>query len=176
MKLNTFVKDRDVDELVYLDNKLIGNYKDMINIIIRNPDIKYHFENFSLVELKVARTILRAYNNYLKNYYKRNGVTITTHRLRQRIKKHYYLDSFNAYKYTLPFDSIDSIEFKKIENRDIIIIEGIVSVYGINNEYGFYNVDQDDFIPMDEIEENKKLVIEALSGADVIHYVKRRVR
>lgn len=52
----------------------------------------------------------------------------------------------------------------------------MVSVYGINNEYGFYNVDQDDFILMDEIEENKKLVIEALSGADVIHYVKRRVR
>ena len=51
-----------------------------------------------------------------------------------------------------------------------------MSVYGINNEYGFYSVDQDNFIPIDEIEENKKIAIEALSGPDVIHYVKRRVR
>lgn len=176
MKPNTFIKDRDVDDLIYLDNKIIGDYKSMINTIIRKPDVKYHFENFSQAELKTARIMLRSYNRKLKNNYKKNGITITTHRLKQQIKKHYYLDSFLTYKYTLPFEWVDKIEFKKIENRDIITIEGIVSVYGISNEYGFYNIDQDDFIPINELEENKKILIETLTGKDIIHHVKRRVR
>ena len=176
MKSNTFIKDIDVEDLVYLDNKLIGDYKEMINIIIRKPDVKYHFQNFSQMELKVVKMILKTYNKRLKNNYKKNGITITTHRLRQQLKKHFYLDSFNTCNYTLPFDSIDNIEFKRIENRDVITIEGMVSVYGISNEYGFYNIEQDDFISIDEIEENKKMSIETLAGKDLIHYVKKRVR
>lgn len=176
MKSNTFIKDSNIEDLIYLDNQLIGEYKDMLNIIIHNPDKKYYFENFNKIELKVAKIILKSYSKALKNYYRKNEITITTHKLRQKLKKHYYLDSFQIYKDTLSFETIDKVEFKRIENKDIIIIEGTMSVYGINNEYGFYSVDQDNFIPIDEIEENKKIAIEALSGPDVIHYVKRRVR
>lgn len=176
MKPNTFVKDYDVEDLIYLDNKLIGDYVAMLNIIINNPEQKYHFENLSKVELKTARTILKIYNKIQKDYYRKNGITITTHKLKQKVKKHYYLDVLSIYKDSLPFESIDKVEFKRIDNRDIIIIEGSVSIYGISNEYGFYNIEQDEFIPIDELEENKKLTLEVLQGPDVIQYVKRRVR
>jgi hypothetical protein len=176
MRVKVFRKDCDVDDLIYLDGRIIGGYSDMLNIIISNLDIKYNFENFNKLELKGIRLILKKCKRAQREYYNKTGVTITNHRLKNKVKQHYYLDLPSAYKEPIPFENTDKAEFLREEKRDIIMIEGTVYVYGINNEYGFYNVDQDEFIPIDELEENKKFIIELLKGHEVIHYVKRRLK
>lgn len=176
MKPNTFIKDSDLEDLIYLDNKIVGDYPDMLNIIINSPNIKYNFENFNKTELRAIRMILKNYNRTFKENFRSKNITITTHKVKHKAKKYYYLDAINSYRDPLPFENITNIEFKKIDNRDVILIEGTVSVYGIKNEYGFYNIEQDEFVTIDELEENPNLVVEPLTGPDIFHYVKRRVR
>ena len=148
----------------------------MVNIIINNPKEKYNFENFTKEELKFAKIINKINFRENKNKYNKKTLTVATHKLNQRTKKYYYLEMLNFYKDIVLFENIEKIEFKRIDNREIVIIEGIISVNGIKNNYGFYNLEDDLFIPIEELEENKNLLIETLSGPDVLHYVKKRVR
>jgi len=176
MKVKVFTKDTDIEDLIYLDNKFIGDFPKMINIIINNLDTDYKFINFNKQELKFIKLILKNYKLKEKEKYTKSNLTVVTHKLTQKVKRIYNLDKFNYNKDKLIFESIDKLEFKKVNNRDIVIIEGIISVRGLKNNYGFYNIEEDLFIPIDELEENKNLLIESLSGPNKLHYVKKRVR
>ena len=100
MKPNTFIKRNKSEDIIYLNKKIIGNYINMINVIINNPEEKYNFENFNKQELKLAKIITKIYSKKIKDRYTKKTITITTHKLKQKIKKYYYLDMFNFYKDT----------------------------------------------------------------------------
>ena len=97
-----------------------------------------------------------------------------------RFRKHFILNRKNIesleYKILYYFQTIDNVELKSVANSDIMIIEGIVCLYGIYNEYGFYNIDKDEFIHSDELETNPNIVITTLEEQNKLHYVRKRVR
>ena len=175
MKVKIFKKDSTISNVIYLDNKIIGDYKDMLNIIINNPNQKYKFINFDELELKALKAIIKKQTRDQKEIYRKITATITTHKLQEKTKRYYYINAINSYRKPFPFVKIDSVELKRIEQRDIMIVEGLIESYGISNEYGFYDIDEDKFIPYEELENKKNIKLELLDGPDVIHYVKKRV-
>ena len=178
MKINTFIKNEK--EQIYLNNESIGDFAKMLNIIINSPETKYKFKNFSKIELKVAKLIIKEYKEYLVNQYQKEQLTIVTHCLKFKDRKHFILNRKNIesleYKILYYFQTIDNVELKSVANSDIMIIEGIVCLYGIYNEYGFYNIDKDEFIHSDELETNPNIVITTLEEQNKLHYVRKRVR
>lgn len=178
MNNNIFIKEVNTNQ-INLNNNSIVSFADMINIILNNPNTKYHFANFTKEELKIIRQLVKKRNNnFLINKHK-NEITIVTHALKYKIKKYYSLDNLYSLEETpvlTEFETVDQIKLEKIGKKYIIVIEGITSIYGINNEYGFYNIDKDEFIPNSMLNDIKDIKIEVLRDQQVLHYVRKRVR
>lgn len=168
-----FVKEKD--NKIYLNNELVGNLVDVINIMIENSGKRYNFINFTKIEIKGIKLVIESYNNYLTNRYKKEHLTIATHVLKYKTKR------YHSFKNSLSelfknFQSINEIEFKRIANKNIIIVSGTLCIYGIKNEYGLYDIDNDEFITNKQLEENQNKLIEELNEEKIFHYVRKRVR
>jgi len=177
MEKRIFVKSDIISENeIYFEGRLIDGYTDMLNIILDNKNINFGFIGFSKDEMKLFRSIIKAYNSRNKDYIK-NNLTIITHSLKYRDTKYYYLDSISlGNKILKDFSSIDKIDLKKIQNRYIVVVEGLVHLYGVKNNLGFYDVESDSFTYNRELEHSKKIVIEELRNHDSLHCIRKRIR
>lgn len=177
MKKGFFVKRDMIGEIeIYFEGRLLDGYTDVLNIILDNNDIEFYFKGFSREELRLFNSIINSYRKKKIDYMKSN-LTIITHSLKYNDTKYYYLDSINVGNKILnDFTTIEKIDIKKIRNRYIVIVDGVVHLYGVKNEKGFYDVESDSFTFNEELENVKKIVIEELRNHDALYYVRKRTR
>ena len=177
MKKGFFVKEDMIGEKeIYFEGRLLDGYTDVLNTILDNKDIEFYFKGFSKEELRLFKSIIKAYKNKKIDYMNSN-LTIITHSLKYKDTKYYYLDRMNVgNKILKDFTSIEKIDIKKLQNKYIVIVAGTVYLYGVKNELGFYDVENDNFIFDDDLENTKRIVIEELRNHDALHYVRKRTR
>lgn len=136
MKINTFIKDSKTNQ-IHLNGKLINSFVKMIEIIINNNKIEYHFKNFNKNEAKIIKAVTKKYGNYSAEIHQKQYLTIMTHNTKTRNKRNYFLDELSVplkQKISSMFDTIDKIEIKEMVNKNIIVIEGTILLQNINKE------------------------------------------
>lgn len=177
MRKGFFVKRDMVEENeIYFEGKLLDEYTDVLNIILNNNDIEFYFNGFSKEELRLFKSIIRSCKNK-KIDYRKNNLTIITHCLKYNDTKYDYLDTINiGSKILNDFITIEKININKLRNKYIVVVDGLVYLYDVKIEKGFYDVESDRFIFNKKLENVKEIVIEELKNHDELYYVRKRTR
>lgn len=163
---------------IYLnDDNFIGGYAEMMNYILKNPEIEVGFQNFSKMELMGIRALMLNYKKYLDKYNDQAHSVTVTHALRYPCTERIFLNSSKCsvsnYQTLDLFEDIDSINFQKNGSHMIATVNGTVCLYGIQNEYGFYAVENDTFIANKTIDEDDDMKVEDIQQQNLL--VKRRL-
>lgn len=147
-----------INPMIYLycgnEEKFLGGDIEMLTYMLHlpfNSDIT--FENFNIFQMKHIKENIREFKKFADPVLERtkNATHIMTHKDTQFL----FLDNINVreemYKIALSFREIDSIEYRKIGKNKIITVTGTMERYGIKNEYGFYDIESNEFFSNDMI-------------------------
>ena len=137
MNINTLNFKKKTDENnkeleIYLGDKKIEGFAEMLNIILKNRNAKFVFNSFSALELRGIKILMINYSKYLNSLFNKKLEIIVTHTLRYHDKRHFYLleteeESRNSLDYLelSDFETIDKIDFISF-NPEFNLLEAIV--------------------------------------------------
>lgn len=187
MKENTLYFMKKIDEKtkepqIYLNDALIRGYPEMLKIIIKNKNSEFEFYGFNKKELKGIEIFMIEYSKYLNNISKRTHLAMITHTLRYYDQRSFFLtkegDNTLDYLELADFETIDQINFKNY-HKDFNILEvevkGTICLYGIKNNYGFYDVNSDELISSETIK-REEMKVSTVEDKKRNVYIRERIK
>lgn len=150
---------------IYMDyDHFIGGYVELMNFILEHSNEQFQFKGFHKNELMGIRSLMIKYSEYMNSNENDMSSVTVTHALRfpftQRIFVNRGSSNVADYKTLSLYETIDTMEFKENGNGLFVMVNGIICLYGIYNDYGFYAVETDEFFSRQSIDEEDGMALE----------------
>ena len=151
MKKHFFInRGTSMEPEIYLDDKIfLGGFNEMLVYIFSNytkGKVFYSYKGFNKSEINGINSCLFKFCQFFNENINHNAIVESTHALKIKVTDSFFLDDIAMLlKVLSTFMYVDSIEYKNVNDRKMVIVNGRKVLHGILCDDGFYCIETGEF-------------------------------